>query len=270
MRKNYFYLMVNLLTIGVFAQVGIGTTTPSATLDVVSSGNTNSTKALEISNSSATEMVTVLNNGNVGIGTNTPTARLDIRTNPTSTTDPDIGMLGIGTTTMTAPSAGAGAIRYSTSTGGVLQYSNGIVWSTLASQPTKSIVNGNFDAITAANNTSPYLNATETFDANNDFNSNAFTVPRTGNYLFSAVVIGQITTIGNGQFELFVDVNNGTLACNAIQLTVTNMQKQAANLACSLRLNAGDIVRFRIGNNSGAIFTLSTFAYQRLFSIVEL
>lgn len=54
------------------AQVGIGTSSPTATLDVVSVDNTAATKALEINNSSAAEMVTVTNNGQVGINAPVP------------------------------------------------------------------------------------------------------------------------------------------------------------------------------------------------------
>lgn len=66
------------------AQVGINTGTPSATLDIVSKGNTNTTKALEVNNSSSKEMITVLNNGNVGIGESIPTSSLHV-TNTTGT-----------------------------------------------------------------------------------------------------------------------------------------------------------------------------------------
>lgn len=57
-------------------QVGINTETPSATLDIVTKGNTNTTKALEINNSSSKEMVTLLDNGNLGINATVPTAIL--------------------------------------------------------------------------------------------------------------------------------------------------------------------------------------------------
>ena len=69
--------------------------------------------------------------GNVGIGTTTPNAKLDLRTNPTSTTNPGAGYLGLGTTTAAAGTAGAGALRYTTS--GTLEYSNGTSWVPLAS-----------------------------------------------------------------------------------------------------------------------------------------
>lgn len=62
----------NTDSVYVMGKVGIGTATPSAELDIVSSGNTSATKALEINNSSAWEMVTVLNSGQVGIHTDKP------------------------------------------------------------------------------------------------------------------------------------------------------------------------------------------------------
>lgn len=76
--------MILFSSIIVSAQIGINTSTPSASLDIVSKGNTSATKALEVNNSSAKEMLTVLNNGNVGIGETAPTATLQV-TNTTST-----------------------------------------------------------------------------------------------------------------------------------------------------------------------------------------
>lgn len=78
--------------------------------------------------------------GNVGIGNTAPNARLDIRTSPNSTTDPGEGYAGIGTTATAASSAGAGAIRYNTS--GVLEYSNGSSWITLAAPSFGDIKSG--------------------------------------------------------------------------------------------------------------------------------
>ncbi|MFP3598025.1 hypothetical protein [Chryseobacterium sp. SIMBA_029] len=84
MKKTIILSMILLSNVIVLGQTGINTSTPSAALDIVSKGNTNATKALEINNSSAKEMMTVLNNGNVGIGETAPTATLQV-TNTTST-----------------------------------------------------------------------------------------------------------------------------------------------------------------------------------------
>jgi hypothetical protein len=77
MKKQTLFVALTLSTF-FYAQVGINTNTPSAELDVISKGNTSSTKALKITNSSNNEMMTVLNNGNVGIGNTAPTTKLDI------------------------------------------------------------------------------------------------------------------------------------------------------------------------------------------------
>ncbi|WP_428070936.1 hypothetical protein [Chryseobacterium gambrini] len=52
--------------------VGINNNTPTATLDIISSGNTSATKAFRVTNSTPTEMFTIQNDGNVGI--NSPLA----------------------------------------------------------------------------------------------------------------------------------------------------------------------------------------------------
>ncbi|MGC9049232.1 MAG: hypothetical protein ACP5IX_03400, partial [Patescibacteria group bacterium] len=59
--------------------VGIGTTAPTARLDVIGTGTTSATAALRIKNSALTENVTVLDNGNVGIGTTEPVGKLHVR-----------------------------------------------------------------------------------------------------------------------------------------------------------------------------------------------
>lgn len=79
--KKILTLVIAFISIMTYSQtgnVGINTSTPSAALDIVSKDNTSATKALEINNSSNTEMLTVLNDGNVGIGTSTPRGTLDI------------------------------------------------------------------------------------------------------------------------------------------------------------------------------------------------
>ena len=58
-----FLIVSNLM----FAQVGINTTNPLATLDIVSKDNSSTTKALKISNSTPSEILTIQNNGNMGI-----------------------------------------------------------------------------------------------------------------------------------------------------------------------------------------------------------
>ncbi len=58
--------------------VGIGTTTPSAKLDIYGTSSTPTTDLLAISSSSNTRLVTVTASGNLGLGTSTPAAKLDV------------------------------------------------------------------------------------------------------------------------------------------------------------------------------------------------
>lgn len=55
--------------------VGIGTTTPTTTLEIVGSAGTN---PLNIASSTGTSLLTILQNGNVGIGTSSPSESLDV------------------------------------------------------------------------------------------------------------------------------------------------------------------------------------------------
>jgi len=75
MKKTVFLASI-LMSVSLLAQVGINEIAPSATLDIKSKGNTNTTKALEVNNSSGTEIMTILDNGNVGINVANPTAKL--------------------------------------------------------------------------------------------------------------------------------------------------------------------------------------------------
>lgn len=75
-----FSLLIYCFAFSQNDKVGINTETPSAMLDILTKGNTDATKALEIHNSSNTELLKVTNDGKVGIniGTNTPAGVLHI------------------------------------------------------------------------------------------------------------------------------------------------------------------------------------------------
>lgn len=87
MKKKLFSLSTYALTslpIAVFAQVGINTDAPSATLDIITIAS--DTKSLEINNTSGAETFTVLNNGNVGIADASPSVPVHFKLNNTPTT----------------------------------------------------------------------------------------------------------------------------------------------------------------------------------------
>ena len=58
--------------------VGIGTTTPTAKLQVKGAGTTSATTNLLLQNSAASTLMTVLNDGKVGIGTDSPAHKLEV------------------------------------------------------------------------------------------------------------------------------------------------------------------------------------------------
>ncbi|MFP3598626.1 hypothetical protein [Chryseobacterium sp. SIMBA_029] len=82
MKKTLFlpFALVSFFLSAQQNKVGINTETPSAMLDVVSKDNTNATKALEVNNSSGTELMKVMNDGSVGIniGTSAPAVLLNV------------------------------------------------------------------------------------------------------------------------------------------------------------------------------------------------
>lgn len=78
MKLTFLTIGISLFSTTAYSQIGINTPTPSAALDIAGKGSTGTTKALEVNNSNATEMVTVLDNGNVGINTSAPTQKLTV------------------------------------------------------------------------------------------------------------------------------------------------------------------------------------------------
>lgn len=212
-------------------------------------------------------------NGDIGIGNTAPNARLDIRTSPTSTTDPGAGLLGIGTATTTAANtAGAGAIRYSTTSGGTLEYSNGSAWNTIQSNVTKSLVSGYLNPVTYSNSFFGDLAATEVIDVNNDFASSTFTAPRTGNYTFTITLSSDNTNGANalGVWEVQVTPSSGNKMVSRFMVPASVASGYIATVtgAYTVQLTAGTTVKFQIYNSLGFSKTIAGQDYNR-FSIVE-
>lgn len=70
MKVNYTLTIISFVFSNVLiAQSGINTDTPSATLDILSKGNTSTTKALEVNNASNQPILSIYDNGNVDFKT---------------------------------------------------------------------------------------------------------------------------------------------------------------------------------------------------------
>jgi len=214
--------------------------------------------------------------GNIGIGNTNPNAKLDIRTNPTSTSDPGAGYLAIGSTNTAANTAGAGAIRYSTNSGGVLEYSNGSSWNTLSSTVSKSI------AIATKTSTQTIIDQTptditgwtEVVDNANVFDptTGVFTAPRPGNYVFNFSYAFSNSSYGNFanlNIEAWMSCSDNTkLRKQLLAAPVNTSTRCGAMISFVVNLNSGETVRPSIWHATGASRSLET-GFNNL-SIVEL
>ena len=178
----------------------------------------------------------------------------------------------ISTTASSASTVGAGAIAYNTSSGGVLQYSNGVSWNTLSSTVQKTVVTGYFSGSYAPSGLR-VLTCTETQDRNGDFSGNTFTSPRTGLYL---VTVNLLTTqkSWNAGEELNIGIyQSGTsipyfLGEFFAQASVTTYG--GVSTSCVVALTSGQQVNFQMFN-SGSVNPFSLYGQNyNQFSITEL
>mgnify|MGYP001002779407 CR=1 FL=1 len=149
--------------------------------------------------------------GWVGIGNISPRAKMDLRS------DSVRNAIGLGSTTLSAAEAGAGAMRYYSYSGGSdLQYSDGKKWVSIFVTPQKASVIAQLrTAKTIPAKTETIIdNWTELEDITSSFNpsTGAFTAPRDGVYTFVITlnfVNGSIISGSYIQIQ-FVDANNST------------------------------------------------------------
>ena len=257
------------------AQVGIGTNSPniSAQLDVNST-----TKGFLPPRMTSTQRDAITSPSDGLIIYNTTNNRLEIRsasswltlvtlsgtetlTNKTLTTP-------VLSTSSDASIPPAGTIRYSSGSGGVLQYSNAASWNTLTSTVQKSIVIGYFSSYSGTG--LQVLGCTETQDRNNDFQNNTFTAPRTGLYLVTANIltsfrswsIGEELNIGAYQAGTTIPYFLGLYFSQAAINTYGG-----ATSSCVISLTQSQQVNFQAFNYDG--FTVYLPEYNQ-FSITEL
>ncbi|RQP12157.1 MAG: hypothetical protein EAS48_05515 [Chryseobacterium sp.] len=209
--------------------------------------------------------VVIKNDGKMGVGNIAPRTKLDARTNP-GNANPGEGAIGIGTTAQTAAAAGAGAVRYNTTTK-QLELSNGTTWQVLDKiNYTKAVVVAKKNSVGTTGNSYNYNTQTnvtgwnvELADTTNSFTSDGvFTAPRTGQYdvSFSFNFTGSAIT-DNGFAEALI-LRNG----NVIRRGITSFPKGGNSQAGAavnfvVTLNQGDTLRpaiFQKLRRTGLVF----------------
>lgn len=174
------YFLINIYN----AQIGIGTSSPQGILHVDGAKDNPASGTLtpaQISNDVIVNKAT----GFIGAGVLNPQVQLDIRSAGSE------NALGLGTTTMSAATAGAGATRYdvnSVPVGAKIEVSDGVAWNKAYIAPQKAVVvlrKVSSQSIPTATATT-IINWSEVRDMSNSFDptSGEFTAPRDGTYTF--------------------------------------------------------------------------------------
>lgn len=211
----------------------------------------------------------IYRDGKIGIGGNTqPIATVDVRSNPTSATDPGVGYIGLGTTTEMPGAAGSGALRYSTSSGGVMQYSNGTSWNTLTSTVQRANVYASRLSINRVTISDQSGSSMSDFNivsgpgiSNFNQSTGVYTAPRDGLYTISA---GMAVNVGpsrrnNGLIHFLVIMTNvgtavQTEVCNqSIPMNPSINGFMSFNISCSVPLLSTHTLHVFMWNDSGDI-----------------
>lgn len=174
-------LLVVVLSGSGYAQTGVGTRNPQGPLHVDGAKD----NAATITAAQAANDVIVTNSGFVGVGVLNPAVKLDMRSSAGTE-----NALGLGTTTMTAAAAEAGAVRYDVTNvpvGPKIEVSDGVVWSKVYVAPQKAVVVARkVSGQNIGNSAAKITNWTELRDMSNsfDYTTGEFTAPRSGTYTF--------------------------------------------------------------------------------------
>jgi hypothetical protein len=228
------------------AQIGISTSNPLGILHVDGAkDNTASATPAQISND-----LIITNTGFIGAGVSNPIVKLDMRSAGLQ------NAVGLGSTTMTASAAGAGAVRYEP-TQAKFQVSDGNVWEAAIILPTKAVV--------VARLTSPFsvpyntdVNITgwdEIRDLSNSFDpvTGIFTAPRTGVYTFLMTynfVSGSIVNSSEVTSQFYSPTTAAILARSYKTFARSNEDAQVGGSATiTVSLTANQTVRPQLNQN---------------------
>lgn len=176
-------------------QTGIGTRNPLGALHV---DGAKDNAATPTAGQLANDVIVNATTGFVGVGVLAPTVPLDMRSAGVD------NAIGIGTTTMTAVAAAAGAVRYdevNVPVGAKIEVSDGSVWNKIYIAPVKAVVVARkitgLSVGTSATNINDW---SEVRDTSNSFTpgTGVFVAPRTGTYTFLLTFNFVSTVINDG------------------------------------------------------------------------
>ena len=198
-----------------YAQTGIGTSNPQGALHI-DGAKDNPITGIPTATQLANDVLISKTTGFIGVCVLNPQVKLDMRS-----IGPE-NALGLGSTTMTAATAGAGAVRYdvvNAPIGAKIEVSDGSVWNKAYVAPQKAVVvvrkitsqsisQGSAVIITDWN---------EVRDMSNSFlpNTGEFTAPRDGTYTFLLTFNFNSTIINDGsrvESQFYNPVTNAVLA----------------------------------------------------------
>ncbi|QIK60727.1 hypothetical protein G7050_13140 [Dysgonomonas sp. HDW5A] len=268
-RKIIILYILLLLPFYIPAQIGINTESPIATLEVKSELTT--VPAILARNSANVELIRLLDNGNLGIAKANPAVRVDLRGALSN------GELGLGTTTMTAAAARAGAIRYNNG----IEYSDGDVWIKLTALPPKAyvIAKNTVQIGVPASKSVIWKNWTEAVDVTNSFDASTgvFTAPRAGIYSVSCtgMVENIVTTSGVLRIELNLMVTSVTASqVKSAFAAPNNFLGASVNMTfvnkAFLYLQTGDKCYFTIWNGMNVEVKTTTDGSYNTLTISEM
>lgn len=245
MKKNLLPTAL-LISMSAAAQIGIHTKEPLGALHIDGAkDNVTPVTQQQISND-----LIVTQSGFIGAGTDLPLVKLDMRSAGTQ------NALGLGSTTMTANAAGAGAVRYEP-TSSKIQVSDGNTWETAIILPAKAVVVARMtNTFSVAYNTDVNVTGwTEVRDLTNSFEpgTGIFTAPRAGVYTFLMTynfVSGPVANSSEVTSQFFSPSSTSILARSFKTFARANEDAQiGGSAAITVNLTAGQTVRPQLRQN---------------------
>ncbi|QBJ87840.1 hypothetical protein DDI74_16930 [Chryseobacterium gleum] len=251
------------------AQIGIGTNNPLGSLHV-DGAKDNPASGVPTSAQVSNDVIINKTTGFIGAGVLNPLVQLDMRSAGSENS------LGLGTTSMSAVAAGAGATRYDVNNipvGAKIQVSDGAVWNKVYLAPQKAVVVVRkivSQSIPTATPTT-ITNWSEVRDMSNSFDPSTgeFTAPRNGTYTFLLTFnfTGAVINDGSRVESQFYNPATGIVLASvyktfgqsmtgtADDANATRSTQAGGSSTVTLTLTAGTKVSARLYQNltSGAI-----------------